>query len=503
MKVCYAEQMRNIDRAAMEKAGIPGIVLMENAAIACVNELKNDITNPEKVLIFCGKGNNGGDGFAVARHLFNAGIDTEVFLVCGDGIGGDAKINLDIISGMNVPVRNADYTLKELALIIKSADVVIDAIYGTGIHGEIQGFPAEVIRCINENAKYVLSVDIPSGINADTGEICGVCVNANKTVTFAAYKLGMLMFPGADYTGDVVVSPISIPDYIIEEQSISINIADKAFVERNYPCRTKNSQKSNYGKIFIIAGSKGMSGAAYLSSQAALYGGAGLVTVGVCESISSAMEVKTTEAMTLVLDDTDGHIAYTAEMEILKQLDKSDVVLIGPGLGRSREAARIVKTVLTQSKVPVIADADALYAIAMDIDMLKNCNCPVILTPHEMEMARLADKGVEYIAANRIDISRSFCEEYGVTLILKGHHTIVTSPELKQYINITGNPGMATGGSGDVLAGLIAALTARITDPSTAAAIAVRLHGEAGDKAAQRHGMDAMTALDILEGLHI
>lgn len=502
MKACYAEQMRSIDRAAMENAGIPGIVLMENAAIACVEELRKAVKNLGNAVIFCGKGNNGGDGFAIARHLYNSGVDVTVYPICGEDFKGDAKTNFEIIENVGIDVRFDDYTLKELELIVRRADAVIDAIYGTGIRGEITGLPAEIIKIINENARYVLSVDIPSGINADTGEVCGIAVKANKTVTFAAYKVGMLMFPGTDYSGEVTVAPISIPEYIIEQSGADINVIENTFVKNNYPKRVSDSQKGDYGKIFVIAGSQGMSGAAYLSSQAALYGGAGMVTVGVCKSIADAMEAKTTEAMTVVLDDCDGHIAYTAEPEILKQLDKCDVVLIGPGLGRSREAARIVKSVLARSNVPVIVDADALYAVAMDIDMLKLCNCALVFTPHEMEMARLINKDVEYVRNNRIAVSKAFCEEYGVTLVLKGNHTIVTSPSLEQYINITGNPGMATGGSGDVLAGFVAAMCARVEDETAAAAIAVRIHGEAGDIAASDYGMDAMTALDILEGLH-
>jgi len=498
MKACYAEQMRHIDRAAMEYAGIPGIVLMENAAIACVEEL----AGAKKVIIFCGKGNNGGDGFAIARHLYNNNVDVMVYPVCGEDVKGDAKTNFDIITNMGVPIISDGYTLKELALEIKCADVVVDAIYGTGIKGEIEGFSAEIITLINENAKFVLSVDIPSGINADTGKICGVAVKADKTVAFGAYKVGMLMFPGSDYAGEVKVAPISIPEYIIEEQGIEINVIDENFVDKYYPKRKNDSQKGDYGKVFILAGSRGMSGAAYMSSQSALYSGAGLVTVGVCESIADAMEAKTTEAMTVVLDDTDGHIAYGAEMEILKQLERCDVALIGPGLGRSREVSRIVRTVLSHSNVPVVVDADALYAVAMDLDMLRHCNCPLILTPHEMEMARLINSDVEYVRNNRIEASREFCEEYGVTLVLKGHHTLVTSPALEQYINITGNPGMATGGSGDVLAGLISSLVARIDDETIAASLAVRIHGEAGDKAMEKYGMDAMTALDICECLH-
>ncbi len=502
MKACYAEQMRAIDRSASEIGGIPSIVLMENAAIACVEELKKDFGSlkEKSILILCGKGNNGGDGFAIARHLTLLGANVSVALTSGDEFKGDAEINYNIIVNMNVPIIS-EYEPMELEGNIRCSDIIIDAIFGTGIHGVISGVPAETIELVNSFNKYVLSVDIPSGINADTGEICGGCIHATKTVTFAAWKIGMLLYPGADCTGEVVTAPISIPQSIIDMNEASINVIDDDFLKENYPSRRRDTNKSSYGKIFIIAGSRGMSGAAYMSSQSALYGGAGLVTVGICESISSAMEAKTTEAMTLVLDDCDGHIAYTAEPEILRQLEKCDTVLIGPGLGRSREAARIVKTVLTESRVPVIVDADALYAVSQNIGMLRECSCPLIFTPHEMEMARLINEDVEYVRSHRIEVSREFCEKYGVTLILKGSHTLITAPDLTQYINITGNPGMATGGSGDVLAGLTAALTARISDETKAAATAVYLHGIAGDIAAKKYGMDGMTAVDIMECL--
>lgn len=502
MKACYAQQMRRVDRDASQIAGIPSIVLMENAAIACVDELKKDFKDisEKKILIFCGKGNNGGDGFAIARHLTLIGASVTVYPISGTEYKGDALINYDISEKLGC-VRDFVFDEERLSYEIKAADIIIDAIYGTGIHGTVREDGYNVISLINDNAKYVMSVDIPSGVNADTGEVCGICVHADKTVTFAAWKLGMLLYPGADYTGEVVCSDISIPEYIINMDKELIEVIDKGYSPKKLFVRNKNSQKGDYGKIFIIAGSIGLSGAAYMSSQSAMYAGAGLVTLGVCESIAAAMEAKTTEVMTLPLRDLDGHITITAEPEILTQMDKADIILIGPGIGRSRDAARIVKDVLKESKVPVIVDADALYAVAQDTDMLRNCDCPLILTPHEMEMARLIGTNVDYVKNNRIKVSKEFCEKYGVTLILKGSHTIVAAPDGMQYINITGNPGMATGGSGDVLAGITAAFAARVENETIAAAAAVRVHGLAGDYAAEMYGKDGMTAVDIMNAV--
>lgn len=499
MKACFAEEMRSVDRAATEIGGIPSIILMENAALACVNELKKDFDdlNKKSVAVFCGKGNNGGDGFAIARHLYNLGVDVSVFLVCGAEFKGDAKINFDIISKMDINIDVISDT-ENLKYIIKSFDIIIDAIYGTGIHGTVRGISYDVIEEINTDSKYVMSVDIPSGIDADSGEICGVCIKADKTVTFAAYKIGMLMFPGADYTGKVIVSDISIPEYIIDGRNLNTNVITADFVRKNLPARVNNSQKGDYGKLLIIAGSKGMTGAAYMASQSALKAGCGLITVGICESLNSIMECKTTEVMTLPLEDTDGHIGAASAQKILDKMDNCDAVLIGPGLGRSADASKIVREVLTNSLIPVIIDADAINIVAKDKSVLDGCSCNVIFTPHAAEMSRLTGLDISYIEKNRLSVSLEFAEEYGAALILKGHHTIVTAADSKQYINITGNPGLATGGSGDVLAGLVAAYAARGIDLPAAGAMAVYLHGLAGDIAAEKLGMESLTPSDVI-----
>lgn len=503
-KACYAEEMRAVDRAAAKIGGIPSIILMENAAIACVDQLKADFDITEKsVLIFCGKGNNGGDGLAVARHLYNMGVDVFVYLVSGNTYTGDAKINYDIALGMDIPMEVIT-DIDNLGHIVRSYDIVIDAILGTGISGIVRGMAYDVIEIINENAKYVMSIDVPSGINSDSGEICGVCIRADKTVTFAGYKVGMLMYPAADYTGEIVVDMISVPEHVILSQHLDKCVTDSEFVRRLIGNRKRNTQKGDYGKLLIIAGSQGMSGAAYLSSQAALKSGAGLITLACCESINSALEAKTTEVMTLPLPDDDGHISYAAIPDITARLNKVSAVLIGPGLGKSEDVREVVEAVLKNSRVPVIVDADAINAVASNMNVLRDCVCELIFTPHAMEMSRLTGHEIEYIEDNRIDVSRDFAEEYGAVLLLKGSHTIITAPDLEQYINLTGNPGLASGGSGDVLSGIIAAFVARWNgEERTAMAVAAAayVHGLAGDIAAQRFGQESMSAGDVLNCL--
>lgn len=500
MKACFAAQMREVDKAASEIGGIPSIVLMENAAMACVKELERDFSDlkNKSAAVFCGKGNNGGDGFAIARHLYNMGVNVSVYLVCGNEFKGDAKINFDIIKKMNINIDVISDT-ENLKYIIRANDIVIDAIYGTGIHGTVGGISYDVINDINENSKYTMSVDVPSGINSDSGEICGISVKADVTVTFAAYKVGMLLFPAADYTGKVTVADISIPDYIIDGQSIKINVTDDKFVRDNFPKRENNSQKGDYGKVLVVAGSVGMTGAAYLSSQSAVISGSGLVTLALPSVLNGAMEAKTTEVMTVPVDEINGHISSLAAEEIIERADRADAVLIGPGIGRSADVKKLIGILLKNSKVPVVIDADGINAVAKNPDIIRDCMCPVIFTPHAVEMSRLAELEKDYIEDNRLMVSKEFAEEYGVTVILKGRYTVVTGQDGEQYINITGNPGLATGGSGDVLAGITVSLIARGINETVAAAMAVYIHGRAGDIAKDKYGMESVTATRVME----
>lgn len=496
MKVCTASQMREIDRLAEELALIPSIVLMENAAIACVDEIMK-IDGIKSAAIFCGKGNNGGDGFAIARHLYNRGIKTEVYLVCGSEFSKDALINYEIISNMGVKIIEVD-DIDSLDLKIGVADVVVDAIFGTGIKGEIVGTIADVINSINKNAKYILSVDIPSGVDADSGKTSSACIKADKTVTFAAYKLGMLLYPGASMTGEIIVKDISIPEYIIDNQNININIINSQYISEIRPERCENSHKGNYGKILIIGGSTGLTGAVCMACEACIRSGSGLVSAAVPESLNDIFETKLTEPMTIPLNDKKGHLDELCIPQILDRLNDFDVCLFGVGIGRSESVSVILEAILKKSEIPVIIDADGLWAFAKKRDMLNECKCSVILTPHEMEMARILGCEVSEVIKNRQAISYEYATQNGVTLVLKGHHTIVTSPGGEQYININGNSGMATGGSGDVLSGIIAAFVARCETETKASAMGVYIHGLSGDLASSEKGEDSMLPTDMI-----
>lgn len=494
-KVCTSDQMREIDHMAEELGGVASIVLMENAAISCVEEICDNV---KKAVIFCGKGNNGGDGFAIARHLYNRGVEVVVYLVCGTEFKADALTNYEIIS--RYPIEIAE--LHEIDSIdIANYDIVIDAIFGTGISGEIEGIARDVIELINNSGVYTLSVDIPSGINADNGEICTVCVNADKTVTFAAYKRGQLLFPGADYCGELVVKNISIPEYIISDRNINISVSDKTYISSIMPKRKKNSHKGDYGKILIIGGSVGMSGAVCLAANACIKSGAGLVTVAVPDEINQIIETKLTEPMSMALNSCDGHLDKSCAEVIKNRVNDFDVCLFGPGAGRSKDIVYILESILKVSEIPVIIDADGLWALSQKPYMLNECRCNVIITPHEMEMSRICGYDLDYISKNRLEVSERYATENGVTLILKGPHTIVTSVAGEQYININGNCGMATGGSGDVLAGMVAAFCAVCENETQASVLAVYLHGLSADIAVSKTGEKSLVAGDIIKNI--
>ena len=500
MKACSVEEMRKIDKMAEELGGIPSIVLMENAGIACANKLLELKRELKRVAVFCGSGNNAGDGFVIARHLINRGIDVSVFLVLGSEFSKDALINYEILSKMGVEILEVTET-DDLKYKIMSYDAIVDAIFGTGIHGEISGVAEEVIRAINSYKKFVLSVDIPSGVNGDDGSIAGVAVNADVTVTFAAYKKGMFSYPSADFMGNIFVADISIPQYIKEH--LTIDVIDEKMVQKIIPKRYDNSHKGNYGKVFILGASRGLTGAPVMAAEAALKCGSGLITVGIPESLNDILEVKLTEPMTYPLKENDGGLSVDAIPKILEKMKECDALVFGPGIGRSPEITEILRSVLLNSKVPVIIDADGLFALSKDLDMLSKCSCNLIFTPHEAEFSRLTGYSLEEISKNRLKLSKEFASEYGVTLVLKGSKTIVTAPDAKQYINITGNNGMATGGSGDVLAGMIGAFLARGVGESEAAVLGVYYHGLSADKAAEKTGKNSLTPTDIISSLHL
>lgn len=486
MKVCFKEEMRAIDKAATEQFNIPSLVLMENAALSCVREIEHF----ESFLIFCGKGNNAGDGLAIARHLINKGKSVKIYLLLGDDFLGDAKVNYDILKCMGAEILTDFDGLKTDLMLF---DCCVDAIFGTGLSGEVKSPTDEVISLINENARYVLSVDVPSGIDANSGKIHKIAVKADKTVTFAAYKAGLLLYPAADFTGEIVVADISIPGALLS--GINRDTIDSEFIRKIMPKRCENSHKGDFGKIFIIGGSVGMAGAVTMAANAAFASGAGIVTACVPVEINDIIQKTAINSMTYPVsfkDDID---------KITQKMQGYDVILFGNGIGRAGHIGKLLEAVLKKAAAPVVIDADGLFHLAQNPEMIKALKGEVIITPHAKEMARLCEKSADFVEKNRMDLSLDFAKKYQLTLVLKGNHTIITAPKGDLFINLTGNSGMATAGSGDVLAGMCAAFLAQTKDAKSAACLSVYLHGLAGDLLSFKKSRASMTAIDIIDEL--
>ncbi|MGI6064941.1 MAG: NAD(P)H-hydrate dehydratase [Bacillota bacterium] len=509
MWLVTAEEMRVLDQTAINEYGIPGVVLMENAGLAVVNIVRNHFAGnlkQKRILILAGKGNNGGDGLVVARHLVNSGSDVKVFLLCKpEELQGDAAINWKAVKQMNIPYQlilsERDLNVARVGLMY--SELVIDAIFGTGFKGAVQGLAAKLINLVNEAGKPVVAVDLPSGAEANTGAVRGTCIKATYTVTFGLPKIGLVMEPAARYTGDLTVGEISIPQKLMQKQNYTRCLLDKDWCRKRIPKRGIDTHKGDYGHVLVVGGSPGMTGAVALAATAAVRSGAGLVTVAVPQSMNNIMEIKITEAMSQPLPETvDGTLALSA-LNLLDNLAAQKTVVFGPGLSRQKETQDLVRAFVANLPSPVVLDADALFALAGCRDLLKKKSCPVVLTPHPGEMAHLVGCSTKDVQSRRMEVAEQVAREWHVVLVLKGAKTIIATPDGRLFVNPTGNPGMATGGSGDVLAGIIGAFMAQGLKPENAAAVAVYLHGLAGDEAARVKGMMSLAAGDLIEYLPI
>jgi len=503
MKVVTSQQMREIDRKTIEENNISGRILMENAGIRIFQSLKNIYPDLrlKKIIIFSGSGNNGGDGFVVARHLYDFGVRVKVFLLTPfNKIRGEAEENLNILKKMGVElIETETVKLEEIQRTIRNSDLIIDAILGTGLQGKVTGLKANIIDSIYMTNKEVVAIDVPSGLNADTGKIEGPCIKATHTITLALPKIGLLIFPGASYAGKVTVEDIGIPSYLLKDKKIKTNMVTKEIVKSLLPFRAIYSHKGSFGKVLILAGSVGMTGAAYLASEAAIRSGTGIVVLGIPRSLNQIMEIKLTEVITLPLAETiQQSLGEDAEETILKLMKKISVLGIGPGISRQSETQRLVRKIINKSNVPLVVDADAIYALSEDPVILKNTKVPLVITPHPGEMAQLINKDIDYIINNQIDITREIAQKYGIVVVLKGARTIIANKEGEVYINVGDNSGMATGGSGDVLTGIICSLIAQGADNFSAAIIGVYIHSLAGNLARDIKGERGMIAGDIL-----
>ncbi len=480
MKIATPHQMKNIDLRTVS-LGVPSILLMENAASAVVAELP---CNASSFLVVCGSGNNGGDGYAIARLLYCADKKVSI-LKCGEPKTEDAVINYNIAVKLGI----AFVTLETLT----EYDVIVDALLGTGLNGSVRENEQSIIEYINNADSYVCSVDMPSGTDGKSGLTCGVSVKADKTVTFALVKQGQLW---SDNIGKLVLKGISIPHVAVKEEDIKVSTIDCSYVKSLLPVRSTDAHKGSCGKILAVAGSEGMTGAARLCCEAVLRTGAGLLRLAIPKSLNIIMEKCLVEAMTIPVNDCDGAVSAEAAKEIIPYIDKSDVLLIGCGLSTNFETKQCFESILSACDVPMVIDADGLNILADNLSLIKNKN--VVITPHLVEFARLSGLTTDEILQDRVKAASDFAVQYGVVTVLKGKGTVIALPDGEAYINNTGNEGMATGGSGDVLAGIIASLIGQGLSVTDGAVAGVFIHGVCGDIAKEYKGIHSMLPSDMI-----
>ncbi|MGE5614785.1 MAG: NAD(P)H-hydrate dehydratase [Bacillota bacterium] len=513
MKIVTPAQMNAIDSCSINEYGIPSLLLMENAAAAVANEAASMMggASGKTVTVIAGRGNNGGDAFAAARLLYSKGAYVRVYLVGPkDGISGDALINMGILERIGIRVEELAETggqgekggLERLSADIKNSCMIIDGIFGTGLSRDVDGIAGMAVEMMNASGKPILSIDIPSGINGADGSIMGVCVKADVTVTFCMPKLGLVLHPGCEYVGRLRIADIGIPPEAIARQRILTELTGRAEVSRLIPARKAESNKGDYGRVLIITGSTGMTGSGCLASLAALRTGAGLVYAGVPESLAGIYGSMLAEHVVLPLKDGGaGILSEECAEQIITYMEKMDVAAVGPGLTASDTIRRIVEKIVANSKVPLVLDADALNAISGNTEILGKLKTDAVITPHPGEMARLTGLDTAGVQRDRIGVAARFAARYGVTVVLKGNRTVIAQPDGRIHVNPTGNAGMATAGSGDVLTGVIAGMAAQGVPVADAAIAGVYLHGLAGDKAAGETGMHGMLAGDIVRHL--
>ena len=507
MKVVTAAEMRQIDQDTIEGVGIPGIVLMETAGSAIVRAIEQHYPTCHRIGVFVGKGNNGGDGLVIARQLAHAGRDVHLFLVSpADSFTGEAEINLQIAKRLGLKIEF--YGTGAVPTTLASCELLVDAIFGTGLRDTVRGSIATVIKTLNSFSAPTLSVDLPSGLDANTGHPLGTCVRADRTVTIGLPKRGLLVHPGAEFVGKLEVVDIGFPEQVIEAQGIKVNWTTATQASQWVPPRPPASHKGTYGRVLVVAGSTGMTGAAALASEAALRAGAGLVTLAIPKHLNPILEGLLPEVMTLPLPETDaGSLSVSATSAILEFAEKTKSVLaIGPGLSQHSDTVRLVHQLVRENReqalnLRMVVDADGLNALSQVPEVISLLDREAILTPHPGEMSRLTSNSVSSLEADRIRTAQQFASEHNLTLVFKGAPTVTGLPNGDVWINSTGNPGMATGGMGDVLTGIIAGLMAQGHSSETAAVLGVYLHGLAGDLAAEALGMPGLIASDVLKAV--
>jgi NAD(P)H-hydrate epimerase len=511
LPIATSAEMRSCDQIAIEKFSISGLVLMENASRGVVNAIVSEygVVRGRNIYVFCGKGNNGGDGFALARHLYNLNANVFVFILSEpEKLTGDARRNFEIIKKIRDERTEGEIfeitRIKSITELRKfpRPDLIVDAIFGTGFKGGVRDLFLKVIQWINEQGVFTVSIDIPSGVNADTGEVTNIAVNADVTATMGLIKRGLILNQGRVKSGKVYVVDIGVPKFIYENSGIKTFLIEQLDVKEKLPERPFNAHKYSCGKIFAMGGSPGLTGAAAMSALSAMKVGAGVVVLGVPESLNPVLEEKLTEVMTVPLPETEAHTIGWKSLQLVdKYYEWADVLILGPGLSKEVNTQQVILHIIGKIDKKAVIDADGLSALAGNLGILKNLEGEIVLTPHLGEFSRLTGVNPFRIEANRVELARDFAVKYNVVLVLKGAPTVIADPDGNVYINPTGNPGMATAGSGDVLTGIIAGFMAQGLSAVDSAICGVYIHGLAGDMAREKLGELSMMAMDILNFL--
>lgn len=512
MEIVTGEQMRRIDRRAIEEVGIPSLQLMEAAGRGVADALLADWPEAReaRVVVLCGKGNNGGDGLVAARRLVELGLRPQVFLAArAEELAGDAAVNLQAARDGGVELREIAGSGGREALdrCLERRPIVLDALLGTGVRGGARGPIAELIERLNDSGARVASIDLPSGIEADAAQVAGVAVRAERTYTLCRPKLALVFDPAARLAGRWRVVPIGIPDAAVAAEGITLEWIDDAAAARLLPRREPDSHKGSFGHLLAVAGSAGKSGAAVLLARGALRSGVGLVTVATTPAARGLVAVQQAELMTEALPEgPDGGLARGAGPAALALAAGRDALALGPGLGSAQATRQAIREILAGCALPAVVDADGLNAFApletpRDARLRAPGAAPRLLTPHPGEAARLLGETTAAVQADRRAAALELARRSGAVVVLKGHRSLCASPDGRIAVNSSGNPGMATAGSGDVLTGVLGALLARGLAAWDAARLGTYVHGVAGDRAAAERGEEGMIATDLAQGL--
>jgi ADP-dependent NAD(P)H-hydrate dehydratase / NAD(P)H-hydrate epimerase len=498
------ERMKKYDEYAINTWGIPSSVLMENAGRSTYRLMKESyLTQARTVTVCCGRGNNGGDGFVIARYLLRDGFNTCVFLT-GDlpGVKGDAKTNLDLFVSMGGKLVLVTECTDDIERRLRDSDIIVDALFGTGLSKEVAGVEKTLIECMNDSGKPIIAVDIPSGLDGKTGAVLGCAVKAVHTYTYGYPKTGLLLHPGMSLRGALTVIDICLPLSAQMDVGIDGHVADGEVMRQILRPRPIQAHKGSFGHVGVIAGSAGKTGASVMTAHCALKIGAGLVTLATPCAMNPIVATKLTEVMTYPVGNRDSVYFADGDLNQLKDFSRDkDIVIIGPGLGQQSETSSLVRQLLSEIDKPFVIDADGINALAGHLDVLKSRTAPTILTPHPGEFGRLIGRKPQEVNAERMDVGKAFMIEHQVSLVLKGAPTVFFSAGGGVFVNPTGNPALAKGGTGDVLTGFIGGLAGQGYTMEEAAILGVYLHGYVADTWAENRTDMDLLAGDLIDGL--